>query len=97
MSQRKRERAALPMTFAPGADFLLCAYSPNREFTTNSLEREKGTKTPDTCNTKSPKFHVLHEHSSRTTEAKGIASVLHEACNFKHSVNNVSITFGIAA
>lgn len=97
MSQRKGERASLSRTLAPRADFLLCAYSPGRELTTKSMAREKGTKSPDTSRTKGPKFHVLHEHRSRIVEAKGIASVLHEPCNFKHSVNNVSITFGIAA
>lgn len=40
---------------------------------------------------------MLPEHSNRTAEMKGIAGVLYKACNFKHSVNNVSITFGIAA
>lgn len=81
------------MTLALTVD---CVFSLARESTTKCLEKEEGTKTPNTSSTKALKFHVLHEHSSRT-EMKGIANVLYEACNFKHSVKDDSIAFSIAA
>ena len=93
---RKRDRAALPVTLALTVD-CLCAYFLARELPTKDLEKEEGTKTPNTSSTKVSKFHVLRENSSRTAEMKGIANVLYDTCNFKHSVNNVSITFSIAA
>lgn len=92
---KKRDRVALPLTLVLSPDFL-CAFFLARELPTKGMEKEEGTKTPNTSSTKAPTFHVLSEHSSKTTE-KSIATVLYEACNFKHSVNNVAITFSSAA
>lgn len=91
----RRDRVALPLTLVLTADFL-CAFFLARELPIKEMEKEEGTKTPNTSRTKAPKFNVLSERSSRTAE-KSIATVLYEACNFKHSVNNVAITFSGAA
>jgi len=61
------------------------------------LEKEEGTKTLMLLVQKPPNFMRYVNSSSRTAELKGIANVLYKACNFKHHVNNVSITFSIAA
>lgn len=84
------------MTLALTVD-CLCTSPPARELPVKGLEKGQGTKIPNISSSKAPKFHMLREHSSRTAEMKGIANMLYEACNFKRSVNNVSITFSIAA